>query len=113
MILVFILEHFFSVENGENLLYYKKEKLEYTCHEDGVLLDMSYRNFSSKDVVCRHPQMCFGQNISNAIEDFRDNKTLDFVSNKEMFFFTFSRFRHSYVFRQTCYIGGKLKNYIR
>ena len=68
-------------KNGE---YYKKDEISFKCHEDGHFYDSKNHALAPEDIECNHPEICYGQNITEAIDGFIERNKLLYEVNKAL-----------------------------
>ena len=87
--------------------FYKKDKLNFECHEDGSFVDFkTNQTLTPDDAKCHNPQFCFGQSITEAMASYIDDSGLSYTVEKSMLYYTYSIFKDLSLYRLNCYIGG-------
>ena len=93
----FFLDFYFSVLNKNTSYYHRQVRLFYQCMEDMTLRDTSDHLISSQDLICFHPEICFGENISDVLATFIQENSLigkTLSVQRSMYFYNYERFQH-------------------
>ena len=91
----FFLDVYFSVLNKNTSYYHREARLSYQCMDDATLRDTSNHLISSQDLSCFHPDICFGENISDVLATFKKETSLrSNTVRRSMYLNNQDRFQH-------------------